>query len=422
MWKLPINIARRALLQQVAHSVGKVPSLNPLSFGPRILDLTNLMTPKQAQDLRNRTLVVVQLSGGNDGINTVVPYSQQAYYTARPTLKLDKSQVLQLNSDVALHPNLKSIKDLYDDGHMAIVQGAGYPNPNRSHYESMSIWQTASPSGGSRSGWIGRYLDFAKPLDKTINAVNLDSLLWPALIGQQQRGMAIESLDSFRIKPLNRVSGQTQSEQAITALNSIECSSCQEYGQLVNAMVEAGLDAITASDIVQTAASNYQTSVTYPKNDFGNRLKLAAQIITSSLNPQIVYLQIGGFDTHANQKDTQANLLKTVSDGISAFYKDMDSKNKANDTVIMTFSEFGRRVKENGSLGTDHGTAEPMFLFGGRVNGGLYGAYPSLTDLDSGDLRYSVDFRQVYATVLQDWLGADPTQVLFSNFQKINLF
>ena len=148
---------------------------------------------------------------------------------------------------------------------------------------------------------------------------------------------------------------------------------------------------------------------------------MAAQIVTSSLNPQIVYLQIGGFDTHASQKDTQANLLKTVSDSISAFYKDMDSKGRANDTMIMTFSEFGRRVKENGSQGTDHGTAEPMFLIGGRVSGGLYGSYPSLTDLDSGDLKFNVDFRQVYATVLQDWLGADPSQVLYSQFQKLNM-
>ena len=188
-------------------------------------------------------------------------------------------------------------------------------------------------------------------------------------------------------------------------------------------MMEAGLDAITASDIVQQAASNYKTSVSYPKNDFSNRLKLAAQVVASSLKPTIVYLQIGGFDTHANQKNTQANLLKTLSDGVQAFYQDMDSKGKADDTLIMTFSEFGRRVNENGSLGTDHGTAEPMFLIGGRVNGGLYGEYPSLSNLDSnGDLIHTVDFRQVYASVLQDWLVTDSSQVLGSQFEKLNMF
>jgi uncharacterized protein (DUF1501 family) len=417
---MPLNVARRVFLQQVAQSVGKVPSLNPLSFGPNILDLTTLMTPEQAEDLKNRTLVVIQLSGGNDGINTVIPYSQQTYYDSRPSLAVPKDEVLQLDSNVALHPNMTELQNLYNNNHVAIVQGVGYPNPNRSHYESMSIWQTASIESGN-SGWIGRYLDNAKKSGSGINAVEIDPLLSPAVVGQQQSALAIESLDSFKIRPLNSMSSQAQTEEAINALDSIQCTSCQEYNNLVNSMMEAGLDSLTASDIVQQAASNYKTSVSYPKNDFANRLKLAAQIVTSTLSPQIVYLQIGGFDTHASQKDTQANLLRTVSDGISAFYKDMDSKERANDTMIMTFSEFGRRVKENGSQGTDHGTAEPMFLIGGRVNGGLYGSYPSLTDLDSGDLKFNVDFRQVYATVLQDWLGADPSQVLYSQFQKLNM-
>jgi len=373
--------------------------------------------------MKNRTLVVVQLSGGNDGLNTLVLYSQQAYYNARPTLALSKSDVLQLNGDVALHPNMTALQSLYKDNHVAIVQGAGYPNPNRSHYESMTIWQTASPDESTSTGWLGRYLDGARAVDSSINAVNLDALLSPAVIGQKERALAIESLQSFKVAPLTRGQSPSTDESTIKALDSIQCSACQEYNNLVTAMMEAGLDAMTASDIVQQAASNYQTSVTYPKNDFSNRLKLAAQVVASSLKPTIVYLQIGGFDTHANQKNTQANLLKTVSDGVAAFYQDMDSKGKADDTLIMTFSEFGRRVNENGSLGTDHGTAEPMFLIGGRVSGGLYGDYPSLSDLDSnGDLIHTVDFRQVYASVLQDWLGTDPTQVLSSQFQKLNMF
>jgi len=420
---MPINVARRLLLQQVAQSIGKVPSLNPLSFGPKIIDLTNLLSSEQVEDMKNRTLVVVQLSGGNDGLNTLVPYSQQDYYSARPTLSLGKSDVLQLNGDVALHPNMTQLQSLYNANRVAIVQGAGYPNPNRSHYESMTIWQTASPDESMQSGWLGRYLDGARSVDSSVNAVDLDALLSPAVIGQKERAMAIENLQSFKIMPLRRGQSQSTDEATMRALDSIQCSSCQEYNNLVNAMMEAGLDAMTASDIVQQAASNYQTSVNYPKNDFSNRLKLAAQITTSSLKPTIVYLQIGGFDTHANQKNTQANLLKTVSDGIAAFYQDMDSKGKANDTLIMTFSEFGRRVHENGSLGTDHGTAEPMFLIGGRVSGGLYGEYPSLSDLDSnGDLVHTVDFRQVYASVLQDWLGTDPSQVLSSQFEKLNMF
>jgi len=386
------------------------------------MDMTSLLSPEQAEAVSNRTLVVVQLSGGNDGLNTLVPYTQQAYYNARPTIGLDKNEVLPLNGEVALHPSMTGLQTLYNSNHIAVVQGAGYPNPNLSHYESMTIWQTASPDETVQTGWLGRFLDNAKNLGDPINAVNLDSLLSPAVIGQEERAMAINNLQSFKIAPLTR-QPQATDEATFKALDSIQCSSCQEYNNLVTAMMESGLDAMTASDIVQQAAANYQTSIDYPTNDFSNRLKLAAQVVSSSLKPTIVYLQIGGFDTHAYQKNTQASLLKTVSDGISAFYQDMDSKGKADDTLIMTFSEFGRRVHENGSQGTDHGTAEPMFLVGGRISGGLYGQYPDLSSLDSnGDLVHTVDFRQVYASVLQDWLGIDPSQVLGSQFQKLNMF
>jgi len=419
---MPVNLERRLLLREIAQSIGKVPSLNPLSFGPKIVDMTSLLSPEQAEAVSNRTLVVVQLSGGNDGLNTLVPYTQQAYYNARPTIGLDKNEVLPLNGDVALHPSMTALQSLYNSNHVAVVQGAGYPNPNLSHYESMTIWQTASPDETVQTGWLGRFLDNAKTVGNSINAVDIDALLSPAVIGQDERAMAINNLQSFKIAPLTR-QPQSTDEATLKALDSIQCSSCQEYNNLVIAMMEAGLDAMTASDIVQQAASNYQTSIAYPKNDFSNRLKLAAQVVSSSLKPTIVYLQIGGFDTHAYQKNTQASLLKTVSDGISAFYQDMDSKDKADDTLIMTFSEFGRRVHENGSQGTDHGTAEPMFLVGGRVSGGLYGQYPDLSSLDSnGDLVHTVDFRQVYASVLQDWLGIDPLQVLGSQFQKLNMF
>jgi len=419
---MPVNVGRRLFLRQIAQSIGQVPSLNPLSFGPKIVDMASVLPPEQAEAMSNRTLVVVQLSGGNDGLNTLVPYSQQAYYNARPTLAVSKSDVLQLNGDVGLHPNMTALQSLYNANHVAVVQGAGYPNPNRSHYESMTIWQTASPDETIQTGWLGRYLDTARTLNSAINAVNIDALLSPAVIGQQERAMAIENLQSFKIASPTK-QGQISEETTLKTLDSIQCNSCQEYNSLVTAMTQAGLDAMTASDIVQQAAATYQTSVSYPKNDFSNRLKLAAQVVSSSLKPTIIYLQIGGFDTHANQKNTQANLLKTVSDGIAAFYQDMGSKGRASDTLIMTFSEFGRRVHENGSLGTDHGTAEPMFLVGGRVNGGLYGQYPSLSNLDSnGDLIHNVDFRQVYASVLQDWLATEPSQILSSQFQKLNLF
>jgi len=254
---MPVNVARRLLLQQIAQSIGQVPSLNPLSFGPKILDMTSLVSPQQAEDMANRTLVVVQLSGGNDGLNTLVPYSEQAYYNARPTLALDKNEVLPLTGDVALHPSMTALQSLYKSNDLAIVQGAGYPNPNRSHYESMTIWQTASPDETMQTGWLGRYLDTVRSLDSSINAVELDALLSPTVVGEQERAMAIESLQSFKIAPQTRRT-QPLDEATIKTLDSIQCSSCQEYNNLVNAMMEAGLDAMTASDIVRKAASNYQ--------------------------------------------------------------------------------------------------------------------------------------------------------------------
>jgi uncharacterized protein (DUF1501 family) len=191
---MTVNIGRRLFLRQIAQSVGQLPSLNPLSFGPKIIDMTSVLSPQQVQGTKNRTLVVVQLSGGNDGLNTLVPYSQQTYYSARPTLALSKSDVLQLSGEVALHPSMTALQSLYNNHHVAIVQGAGYPNPNRSHYESMTIWQTASPDETMQTGWLGRYLDTARSLDTSINAVELDALLSPTVIGQKERAMAIQSL------------------------------------------------------------------------------------------------------------------------------------------------------------------------------------------------------------------------------------
>jgi uncharacterized protein (DUF1501 family) len=220
--------------------------------------------------------------------------------------------------------------------------------------------------------------------------------------------------------PLYR--NDTATQQAIQKLDEVACDACDEYNKIVSQLMQSGLDAMSASNIISQAAANYQTQVKYPNNDFSNRMKLAAGVVTSNLKPKIVYVTLGGFDTHGNQKPTQDTLLKTLSDGIAAFYSDMEAQGRANDTLIMTFSEFGRRVKENGSRGTDHGTSEPQFIIGGKVSPGLYGQYPSLSDLDSsGNLKYNVDFRQTYASVLEDWFGIDQTQVLGSKYDKLTV-
>lgn len=415
-----MDISRRMFLQGLVEAAGKLPSLNPLSLGPNII-YTGDERVAELQDAKNRILVVIQLSGGNDGINTVVPYSQQSYYDSRPNLAIKKDEVLALDGEVGLHPSMEKLSGLFKDGRLAVVQGVGYSNPNRSHYESMSIWQRGGLDYALGGGWLGRYLDVAKSADRSITAVNVGTQLPFSLVGQNERALSIDSIERFRVKPLTPRGQSQREEEIIRTLNSVECNSCQEYSMLLRDMMQAGLDSLTASSIVQGAASEHKTSVEYPRNDFGSRLKLAAQIINSDLKPRIVYLDIGGFDTHANQKQTHATLLKTVSDGIEAFHKDMEEKGTANDIMLMTFSEFGRRVKENGSLGTDHGTAEPMFMLGGLVKGGLYGKYPSLVDLTDGDLKYTVDFRQVYASVLEDWLGIDQSKVIYQKFEKIGI-
>lgn len=416
-----MNIDRRTFLRQLAVEAGAVPSLTPFSFGPTVLE-ANPGSSSVLTDAKNHTLVVIQLGGGNDGINTVVPYSQQAYYRARPTLALKPNEVLQIDGDVGLHPSMGGLMGLFKSHNAAILQGVGYANPNRSHFESTLIWESGSYETSLAGGWLGRYLDVAKMSDPKITAVNVGGLLPLTLTGLAQRGLSMDSLDRFRVLPTPGSDTETQDEDTIKLMNEVACTACQEYSALVGLMMQAGLDATAASDMISQAASNYKTNAIYPQDDFGNRMKLAAQIAGSNLNPKIIYVELGGFDTHANQKGQQADLLKTVSDGITAFYQDMSDKGRANDTLIMTFSEFGRRVQENGNRGTDHGTAEPLFAVGGKVSSSLYGSTPSLTDLDQGDIKYGIDFREFYASVLDDWLGVDSSVILGQKYNKVSVF
>lgn len=404
-------------LRKVAQSVGVMPSLAPLSLGPTVIEALDNV-PGPLSNAANRTLVMIQLMGGNDGINTVVPYGQQAYYQVRPTLGLQQSEILPIDGDIALNGNMSGIMDLYKSNNAAIIQGVSYPNPNRSHYEATAIWETAYPDSPAADGWLGRYLDAATVVDKTVTSVNLGSSTPTTLLGLAYSPITVDTLQRFKLNPIGAKAGDPT--PTFKALDSVECVACAEYNSLVQDLTAQGLDAMTASAIITQAASAYQAKVAYPNNDFGNRLKLAAGIITSNMNPKVVYLTLGGFDTHANEKLTQNNLLKILSDGLAAFYSDLSAQGRANDTLIMTFSEFGRRVKENGSKGTDHGTALPQFIIGGQVSGGLYGTYPSLTNLVQGDLSFNVDFRQVYGTVLEDWLGVDQTSVLGSKWSKLS--
>jgi len=417
-----LNNKRRDLLRQLAARISGIPSVTPLSLGPTVIEATdsNQAATATLQNASNKTLVVVQLMGGNDGLNTVVPYGQPAYLQNRPTIGLTADEILPIDGDVGLNSQMTGMMDLYNSNRVAIIQGVSYPNPNLSHFEATAIWESGSPELPFTNGWLGRYMDVANQLEQPATALSLGQLVPQTLLGVTSQPIALNTVNAFQIRPLTK--SDTTSTAYIQQLNETACSACGEYNALVNQMMQSGLDAISASAVVRAAASSYKPQVTYPTDDFSQRLQLAAGIIVSSLNPKIVYVTLGGFDTHGDERPTQDPLLKQLSDGVNALYNDLSAQGRANDTLIMTFSEFGRRVVENGSKGTDHGTALPQFMIGGSVSPGLYGTYPSLTDLDaSGNLLWNIDFRQTYATVLESWFGIQQNEVLDSTYETLSV-
>ena len=378
-------------------------------LGPVALDTTK----------QNRILVVLQLSGGNDGINTLIPFADPLYPQLRPTLGVPVADVLPLTDSVGLHPNLGKLKALYDQGKVAVIQGVGYPNPNRSHFRSMDIWHSARPDSFERSGWLGRYVAACQcAQNNALPAISVGDQLNTLFWTETTLVPAVASIGAFAFmtdtKYKNDRTFQMQTLQNI-------------YSQAGNwspneALIRRGtLQALAGSDELQKVASGYQSTVTYPQNNgLAAQLKLVGQVIAGNLGTRLFSVSMGGFDTHANQKDTQARLLGQLGDAVDAFLQDLATMGKQDDVTIMTFSEFGRRAKQNGSAGTDHGTAEPMFVIGNGVYGGLYGTYPSLGALDNnGDLQFSVDFRSVYAGMLRDVVGADPTPILAGSFDPV---
>lgn len=374
-------------------------------------------------------LVVIQLGGGNDGLNTVVPHTMDEYYRVRPTLGVDKKSVLKLDDKFGLHPDLAKLKELYDAGKMAVVHGVGYPNPDRSHFRSMEIWHTGDPKSKSTSyGWLGRYLDNAcpgcDPRTQKINplaGINIGGSAQLAMKSERGLSIALDNPDSFMWKPL--ASGQMDARR--------EAETYEELNRLVNAnlsdphvarldfLSRVAMNAEVSSDRIQEVTKRSYTGATYPATGLGNQLRLVARLIHGGLGTRVFYVSIGGFDTHANQANQHERLLKELAEAVSVFQRDLDNHGEAQRVLTVTFSEFGRRVAENGSAGTDHGTAAPMFVFGHRLKPGLYGAHPSLTDLDRGDLKFTTDFRSVYATILENWLGAKSEPVLGQAFPKL---
>lgn len=364
----------------------------------------------------DNVLVVVQMGGGNDGLNTIVPWSDDAYHRVRPAIHLTETQVLKLNERIGFNPALKGLHELYQQGRVALVQGVGYPNPNRSHFEATQIWETASPERPQQYGWLGRYLDRrfangAKPAS-LFEAVSLGDSLPAALVASHVEVPAIGALNAFAYN----TGRDLASKQSAGVLYDGAKAGQSPYLSLI---AQTARDAYHGGDVLRKQTAEFTNKATYAPNGFAQQLALAAKLIGSSAGSKIVFVSIGSFDTHAGQRVQQDRLLGYLGDGLLSFYQDLAAHNLDSKVLTMTFSEFGRRVAQNASNGTDHGTAMPLFIVGGGVKGGVYGDHPSLTDLDRGDLKFSTDFRAVYATVIEKWLGRNPSEVLTGTYPTL---
>lgn len=352
----------------------------------------------------NKVMVVLQMSGGNDGLNTVIPVGNDLYYKARPKLGIEKSKALLLNDEVGLHPALTGFRDLFDDGSLGIMNAVGYPNPDRSHFRSMDIWQTATDSNQYlTTGWVGRYLDAqCQGCDKPTQAIEIDDVLSLAMKGEHIKGIAV--------KDPKRLYGTSNEKFFKDVLKNHAATTHEEP---VDYLYKTMAETLSSADYIFKQSKMHPSSAEYPKSELGNSLKTIASLIFSDINTKVYYVSIGSFDTHVNQEAQQQRLFTEMNEAVTAFVKDLKSNNRFNDVMLFTFSEFGRRVQQNASGGTDHGTANSMFLISGGLNKkGLLNPIPSLSDLDQGDLKYKVDFKDVYATVLNKWLGADDAAIL----------
>jgi len=362
-----------------------------------------------------KKLVVVQLSGGNDGLNTIVPYRNDLYYQNRPTLALKDSEVLRVSDDLGFNPALQSLRNLYDDGLVSILNNVGYPNPDRSHFRSMDIWHTASDSADYLStGWIGRYLDtLCDGCDKPYHALEVDDGLSLALKGRQRNGFAVSDIPQLK---------RTTDSKLLKAVAQYGASAPHHEAENVAYLYKVLADTQASAGYLHGRLQTYRSKEAYPQTPFGKDLKQIAELMCADSDVRIYYVSLTGFDTHANQKPQHDRLLRQYADGMKAFVQDLKRNNLLDETLIMTFSEFGRRVKQNGSGGSDHGAANNLFLLGGSLKKpGFYNAAPDLTQLDDGDLMFDTDFRQIYATVLSGWLEADAGAILGQPFPPLGL-
>ena len=370
----------------------------------------------------DNTLVVVQLTGGNDFMNTLVPYTSEHYYDARKKIVIQQEQVLPINDTLGFNANAAPLKRLYDEGKMAIVQGIGYPNSNRSHFRGMDIWHTCEPDRVGNEGWVGLAVRELDPqADNVLTGVNVGMGLPRAMAVTGVPVTSVGDLEGYGV--MNRLEKEALRGKALSAFKNIYDQAIGT-GPVSEYIGKTGIDILKGADLLADVAGKYESTVEYADNVIAKNLRDVARIHLAGLGTRIFYTAHGGYDTHANEMPTHPKLLQDLSGAISDFFDDLEEHDAADDVTMLVFTEFGRRMRDNGS-GTDHGSGGGAFLFGNQVNGGLYAEYPSLDPADwehGEDLKHTFDFRGVYGTVLEQWMGVEAKPIVKGTFEQLTPF
>ena len=372
-----------------------------------------------ASNGRERNVVVVQLSGGNDCLNTIIPYEDGLYYDFRPSVHISPEEVLPLDDGLGLTPHAAPIKRLWDEGHVAVINGIGYPSPNRSHFRSMDVWHTAEPDKIGSEGWLGRALrEIDSEGENVLTGVNFGRGLPRALSAKGVPVASVGDLETYGLFPDLR--DEALRKYALDAFAKMY-GATEGKDAVAQFLGQTGRDALRGADILKTAPTKYTSNVEYADNPIAQSLKSISQVMFAGLGTRVFYTQHGSFDTHAGELEAHAKLWEDVSGAVGDFYDDLKEHGRENDTVVLLFSEFGRRIQDNGS-GTDHGSGSVSFVIGGEVNGGLYGEFPSLKEEDQleGDLHFNNDFRSTYSTILERWMGVEAAPVVNGKFEQFD--
>jgi uncharacterized protein (DUF1501 family) len=382
---------------------------------------------------KSPTLVVLQLTGGNDALNTIVPYGNPCYYDQRPVVRIPEAEVLSLDATYGLHPSMAAIKPFWEDGKMAIINGIGYAQPDYSHFRSMDIWYTAQPDSMATDGWLGKLVrDLDPKAENVLTAVSFGRGLPRALSLAGVPVASVAELDNYGL--LTNLSSVAQRQAALEVFSRMYDDGWEDEGlpagsartpqepveAVMRYMGQTGLDAQKGAAILRTAVDHYDATVSYPKTSIGQSLRGIAQVKLADLGTRVFYAAHSSFDTHAAQMAVHAQLWREISEAVAAFFADLRSHDAADDVIMLLWSEFGRRVRDNGS-GSDHGAGGVALVLGEAVRGGLYGDYPSLRDGDliQGNLRYTNDFRSTYSTILERWFGVEARPIVHGQFEQL---